>query len=160
MKDAFGGILNLVLIALFLVIIEGVLGFIVSYSKAFKMKNIVISAFEQYEASGCTSNDESTACRKKITEGAKSIAYSPTSISCPSGYASIGGYFCCNVDSSGVYGTLSSNRSSNHYTFTNQVRTYSIITQVDINIPIIQNIMGLSIFQVSGQTREIQLQTK
>ena len=38
MKDAFGGILNLVLIAVFLVIVSGVLGLTVSYTKAFNFK--------------------------------------------------------------------------------------------------------------------------
>ena len=46
MKDAFGGILNLVLIVVFLLLIEGILGLVVNYSKAFRMKNTVISAIE------------------------------------------------------------------------------------------------------------------
>ena len=39
MKDAFGGILNLVFIVVFLLLVIGVLGLVVSYTKAFKMKN-------------------------------------------------------------------------------------------------------------------------
>ena len=54
MKDAFGGIVNIVLVAIFLVIISGILGLVVNYTKAFRMKNVVISTIEQYEgASGC-----------------------------------------------------------------------------------------------------------
>ena len=48
MKDAFGGIVNIVLVAIFLVIISGILGLVVNYTKAFRMKNAVISAIEQY----------------------------------------------------------------------------------------------------------------
>ena len=54
MRDAFGGIVNIVLVAIFLVIVSGILGLVVNYTKAFRMKNTVISAIEQYEgADGC-----------------------------------------------------------------------------------------------------------
>ena len=33
---------------------------------------------------------------------------------------------------------------------------YTVVTQVDINIPIINKIMGLSFFQVHGDTRVIR----
>ena len=52
MRDAYGGIMNIVLLVTFFLIVEGVLGLIVGYTKAFKMKNIVISTVEEYEASG------------------------------------------------------------------------------------------------------------
>ena len=56
MRDGFGGILNIVFIVIFLLIVEGVLGLVVNYTKAFKMKNNVISMIEQYEAAGCFEN--------------------------------------------------------------------------------------------------------
>ena len=43
MKVAFGGILNLALVVVFLMIVSGVLGLTVSYTKAFNFKNYVIS---------------------------------------------------------------------------------------------------------------------
>ena len=49
MRDAFGGIVNIVLVAIFLVIVSGILGLVVNYTKAFRMKNAVISTIEQYE---------------------------------------------------------------------------------------------------------------
>ncbi len=141
MKDAFGGILNLVIIALFLVIIEGVLSFIVCYSKAFRMKNIIISTIEQYEGAGCFKDEvaSDTACRNRIIEGAKGIGYSPTDLRCPDQYKSNIDLFCYKNSSS----------DSGKYT------VYSVITQVDLNIPIINKIMGISIFQVHGDTRGI-----
>ena len=57
MKDAFGGILNLVLIVVFLLLIEGILGLVVNYSKAFRMKNTVISAIERFRGYGCFSSE-------------------------------------------------------------------------------------------------------
>ena len=141
MKDAFGGIVNIVLVAIFLVIISGILGLIVNYTKAFRMKNTVISTVEEYEgACGCFSNTGSNGCREKIEEKAKSFGYHPTELHCPSDYTEGYGLFC--------YKQVESDSKNNYI--------YTVITQVDINIPIINKMMGLSIFQVHGDTRAIK----
>ena len=137
MKDAFGGILNLVLITLFLLIVSGILAMTVNYTKAFKMKNIVISAIEQYEGYGCFDTSGDTACTDKIKEGAKGIGYHPVDVNC-NGLNPAGEYFCYEQKDS-----------------TNNKTYYTIVTQVDINIPIVNKIMGLSFFQVHGDTRYI-----
>ena len=49
MRDAIGGVVNVAFIAVFLVIVSGYLAFSVSYNKAFKVKNKIISILEQYE---------------------------------------------------------------------------------------------------------------
>ena len=49
MRDAFGGIANIVVIVVFLVIVSGYLAFNVNYTKAFRVKNKIISTFEQFE---------------------------------------------------------------------------------------------------------------
>ena len=142
MKDAFGGILNIAFIAIFLVLVSGILGLIVNYTKAFKMKNIVISTIEQYEgASGCFDGSDS-GCRNRMMSEAKNIGYRPTNLQCPysKGYTKTNDLFC--------YKKIESDSGRNY--------VYSIITQVDINIPIINNIMGMSIFQVHGDTRAIR----
>lgn len=150
MQDAFGGLLNIVLVALFLVIVEGVLGFTVNYTKAFKMKNVVISAIEEYEGSHCVITEDSTtvssdsACQKRIIEGAKQLGYSPSvNINCNknNGYYNNYNYFCAKETTSAKGGSI-----------------YKIVVQVDMNIPIIKNIMGLSFFQVSGDTRVVHKQ--
>ena len=141
MKDAFGGILNIVFVAIFLVIVSGILGMIVNYNKAFQMKNIVITAIEQYEGSrGCFSESgiSDSACRQRIIEGAESIGYSPVDLNCH-GYKSSDNLFCYEKRDSD---------SHNHDIFT-------IVTQVDIDIPIINKIMGLEIFQVHGDTKAL-----
>ena len=148
MKDAFGGILNLALISVFLLIVSGVLGFTVSYTKAFRMKNIVIDAFERYDSLGCLSGDrEDSACKSKIEAGAESIHYAPNSLNCPNDYENMDGLFCYKESNS-----LKDTGGVQH----KNVKTFRIITQVDINIPIINKIMGLRIFQVSGDTRELE----
>lgn len=143
MKDAFGGILNIVIVAVFLVIVSGILGMTVNYTKAFKMKNVVISSIEKYEGYGCFTGDSDSACLSSIEEGAKSIGYHPVDVNCPSsqGFKRPAGnrYFC-----------YKRNNSSNGNLY------YTVTTQVDIDIPIINKIMGLSFFQVHGDTRIIQ----
>lgn len=156
MQEAFGGILSLVLIVVFFIIVEGVLGFTVSYTKAFRMKNAVISDFEQYEAAGCGVDDDmsSTACKNKIRSDAKILKYNPPRLSCPKTIAygdsvaipvkEVDGMFCAaKINTRTVGGT--------------QYATYRIITQVDIDFPIVKNILGLRLFQVTGDTREIQV---
>lgn len=144
MKDAFGGILNLVFITIFLVIVSGILAMTVNYTKAFRMKNIVISAIEQYDGYGCFNEKGGTACIDKITEDAKSIGYHPVNVNCPSGtnpaYHQVASFFC--------YAEKKSGGSKSKY--------YTIVTQVDIDIPIVRNIMGLSFFQVHGDTRRVK----
>ena len=143
MQDAFGGILSIVLIVVFLLLVEGVLGFTVSYSKAFRMKNVVLSTMEEYDNACCFKSG--TACYKKIKYKAEKLGYSPAKLSCPSGFklAYSGGesFFCYKANKSNS--TVSGGK------------TYHIITQVDINIPIINNITGMTLFQVSGDTRVI-----
>lgn len=138
MKDAFGGIINIALISVFLLIVSGILGLTVNYTKAFRMKNTVISAIEQYEAHGCFNSGDSD-CKDKIKDGASKFGYHPVSINCKNYTAQIDNLFC-----------YKENRTSNGNKY------YSIVTQVDINIPIINKMMGLSFFQVHGDTRVIK----
>ena len=141
MKDAFGGIVNIVLVAIFLVIVSGILGLVVNYTKAFRMKNTVISTIEQYEgAEGCFGHSSATGCKERIEEKAKAFGYHPTELHCPSVYTKSYDLFC--------YKRIDSDSRKNY--------VFTIITQVDIDIPIINKMMGLSIFQVHGDTRAIR----
>lgn len=152
MQDAFGGIVNIMLIALFLVIAEGILGLAVNYTKAFKMKNLVISSFEKYETAGCFNNSGS--CYKAIEEGAKRIGYAPTTeLNCDGMstedvvYTEVEGMYC--------YAKLKSSNSDVHV---NKKASYRVVTGVDINIPIVKKILSLNIFKVKGDTRLINIE--
>lgn len=138
MREAFGGVLNIFVIVVVLLLIVGILGFTVNYTKAFRMKNFVISGFENFEAAGnCEMN---TACYKWIVEKAGTIGFSPKNdLSCPTNYVNVNGYYCY----------LETNKSNGKY-------VYTIQTQVDIDLPIINKIMGLSIFKIHGDTRVIK----
>ena len=143
MKDAYGGIVNLVFIALFLLILSCIFGLIVSYTKAFKMKNNVISVIERYEGSGCSCNGagsctgSGTECRSKIVEGAKRLGYAPVDIKCPANYDNVDDLFC-------VKQIVSRPKDENH----NIRYTYDVITQVDINFSLVSSIFGFNVFKM------------
>lgn len=143
MKDAFGGVINMVFVALFLLIMIGILGLVVSYTKAFKMKNIIITHIENYEASGCFTED--TACMNKIKASAEGIGYG-SRIKCPEDYGKIDGLFC--------YKEIISTNTENHVS--SRPTSYRIITQVDLDLPIISSIFSINFFQVVGDTRVIE----
>ena len=155
MKDAYSGIVNLVFIALFLLVISCVLGLIVSYTKAFKMKNNVISVIERYEGSGCTCTDTggtctgaSTECRKRIVQGAKQIGYAPVNINCPANYDNVDNLYC-------VKKIFSRGSDGSHYAR----YTYDVVTQVDINFSLVSKIFGFNVFKISGKTQEVEMPT-
>ena len=146
MKEAFGGIINIVFVVVFLVVVMGVLGLVVSYTKAFRMKDAIISVIEEFEGSGCypeisggTMNSE---CRERIKEKAGEIGYHPVSLNCSgSDVHKVDDLFCYRM----------TKKSSDQAVF-------RVITQVDMNFPIIEKIMGFRFFQVAGDTKTIELQ--
>ena len=145
MQEAFGGVLNIFLIAIFLAIVEAVLAFAVCYTKAFRMKNYVISAVEQYEGIGCMNGGLTggmTACRQRIQDYANGLKYAPVNLQCHNDSARVDGLYCISEIE----------RDSSR----NSVQ-YRIVTQVDVNLPIINNIMGLEFFLVSGDTRSLRI---
>ena len=57
MRDAFGGLMNMVIIVVFLVLVSGYLAFNVNYTKAFRVKNkIITKAFFIYHSTLCINN--------------------------------------------------------------------------------------------------------
>ena len=106
------------------------------------MKNVIISTIEEYEgADSCFDGSSATGCKDKIIQKAKDYGYSPTELRCPTGeYKKNFGLFCSLKNDSD---------SGKNY-------VYTIVTQVNIDIPIINRIAGLSIFQVHGDTRVIR----
>ena len=135
----------------FLLIAISMLGLVVSYTKAFQMKDAIISVIEEYEGTGCygesplspSSATTTTACREKIREKAIKLAYSPPALSCTG---------------PNVY------KADNLYCYTIEKKSgdkavISVITQVDMNFPIIEKIMGFRFFQVKGDTRTLTLQS-
>lgn len=167
MRDAFGGIFNLAIVSVFLVVVMGILGLTVNYTKAFKAKNIIISTIEEYGGSdGCFKKNG--ICYKKIKEDLEGISYHPHSLNCPTTVEE--GDWISSIDDSSKswgsapiddssenmfcyrYSRVSNNKKNAYYNYWK----FRIITQVDIDIPIINKIMGLYFFQVKGDTRKIE----
>jgi hypothetical protein len=136
MRESFSGIVNIFFIAIFLVIISGILALIVSYTKAFKMKNIIISTIEQYEGSGCT--NDSSYCYKKIQERAKNYRYNVGNLKCPNDFSKVGNLYCIKE---------THNKDNKYF--------YTVITRVDFYFPVISDFFSFNFFETSGDTQEI-----
>ena len=138
MRASIGGIVNLFLITLFIVIISSLLLFNVSYAKAFRVKNKIITTYEQYE--GNCSNQ--TACQAEIKSYEDRLGYNVTRELKPEDpnekcYQSLG--YCALVS----------------YNPLGKAYTYKIRTEVKIRFPFIDDIFGIGSFKVSGKTHAI-----
>ena len=160
MRDALGGTVVLMIIVIFIVFALGYLAFNVNYTKAFRMKNKIISVYEDYRGD-CSSSE----CQAAITDYAKSIGYTvDSSMTCPKNFEKIKGLYCVKeqiVDSdksnssisyikkSGKSGVALSDIKTKHY--------YTIVTKINLQIPVINNIIDFSFFYVSGDTRSFEV---
>lgn len=150
MRDAFGGIVNIVIIVVFLVIVSGYLAFNVNYTKAFRVKNKIISTYEQYE--GVCLN-QSNQCHLIIKDYMKQLGYDAPKIPEEDGYTCPYGWGYCykemKVPSTDGIDGMDDTAYRKVY--------YKIKTRININIPIINNIMpSLRIFEISGDTKVIE----
>lgn len=147
MRDAFGGVANLVIIIVFLVLVSGYLAFNVNYTKAFRVKNKIVSTFEQYEGQ-CEIN-ATNKCHMQILEYMKQLGYdAPNFDLTGDGYTCGNGYCFKRVDIAKPADSSTDDTKQRAY--------FKIVTQINIDIPIINKILpGLKIFQVSGDTKPI-----
>lgn len=161
MSDANGGVVVLAIIVFFIVVVSAYLAFNVNYTKAFRMKNKIISYYDEYNGN-CNSN-----CLKQIKDYAKSIGYSPDNkLKCSSSakdggsgtaWRKVDGYFCegkvvkkgkkssNNVNNKGI------NIESGEYV--NEQFYFKIETKINIKIPIVDNILGIKAFRITGDTK-------
>ncbi len=141
MRDSLGGAVNIIIIVVFIVIALGYMAFNVNYTKAFRMKNKIISVYEDYNGS-C--DDQ---CRNEIKSYADQIGYKPDTLNCPGGYSKKNGLYCVlkvSINGSQESGIVR-DRDLGHY--------YKIITKINVSIPIIDNTLDLNVFQISGDTK-------
>jgi len=148
MRDAFGGIFTLQFIVIFIIVVNCFLAFSVNYTKAFRAKNEIRSIIEKNEGLTCCA-------MKQIMEVLNENNYRlGTATSCPDGYDIATGpdntrYFCYKIEKVDANGT---NDEKNVY----KGAYYSIITYVNLNIPIFSNIFertsAQNIFAVKGET--------
>lgn len=144
MRDAMGGIFNISFVAIFLVVISGYLAFSVSYNKAFKVKNKIISTLEQYQGYNATS-------KAVIDQYIQDIGYNRNTA------------LNVNYDK----GKKCGNQCENGYCIfwiedTESSKAglpkgyFKVVTSVNVNIPIFEKFFpNMKIFQTSGDTMTI-----
>ena len=149
MRDAFGGVANLVIIVVFLVLVSGYLAFNVNYTKAFRVKNKIISVFEQYEGQCDSASTETNTCNGEILAYMNNLGYdAPYFDLSDEGYTCRYGYCYKKIE---IQKPAASSTDD-----TKQKAYFKIVTQINIDIPIINKILpGLKIFQISGDTKPI-----
>ncbi len=147
MRDSIGGSFVLVIIMFFLVVVSAYLAFNVNYMKAFKMKDKIISYYEEYNGN-C--NGE---CSDKIRKYAKSIGYeAPNKFDCSGKLIKDStGLFCSSkpIPMKNKADTSSESDIPESY-------YYKVETIINIEIPIIDNLLGLKVFKISGDTKVFQ----
>lgn len=149
MRDSLGGAVNIIIIVVFIVIALGYMAFNVNYTKAFRMKNKIISEYEK--ANGiCPSSSD---CYRNIREYSREIGYEPSrnSFHCPDddNYS---------MDSSHhlyCYKEVQVKSRSDQDSINDRAdgKYYRIVTKINIEIPIIDNIFDLDVFKISGDTK-------
>ena len=146
MRDAMGGTVALVIIVVFIVIALGYMAFNVNYTKAFRMKNKIISVYEDYNGN-CLGD-----CKNAIKNYAKTLGYSSgNDMKCPSDYNNSDNLYCYKeIDSSSSIdgdGVIDDAHKKSYY---------RIITKINIEIPIINNILDLRVFYITGDTKSFE----
>ena len=148
MRDAIGKVFALQIILAFVLLINGYMAYSVNYTRAFRVKNQIVNIIEQYEG---PYNDEAI---EKINSYIDKMAYevpgrltqdflndypNASEKSCQNGWCYVGH----EVKTTGGDGELNG-------------KYYTVVTFVNIDIPVINNLVGLGQFlRVAGETRTI-----
>ena len=154
MRDAFGGIVNITTIVVFLVIVSGYLAFNVSYTKAFRVKNKIITTIEQYEGKCGSESTAGKDCDTAIATYIKDVGYSPKTFKADDTK-------CKPIhqptDSDGYYiGKCQADKVSSGSIDDNQKYYYKVETAIDISIPIINDILAkIPDLRLKGNTKLI-----
>lgn len=143
MKAAVGGVLNLFLVTIFIVIISSLLLFNVSYAKSFRVKNKIITTYEQYEGN-C---GDGTACNQEIANYEERLGYRANNMN-----ADTSKNEQC-FDDLG-YCVITRNVSKGGKVV---AHTYKIRTEVRVRFPFVEEILGLGVFGISGETKAVYI---
>lgn len=140
MRDAIGGVVNITFIAIFMIVVSAYLAFTVSYNRAFKVKNKVISILEQYE-------HFNEPAKSAIKEYNTRLGYSGQQ-----GF-NLDGYTCPS-DLQGICIKWTQDTESTEAGLPKGY--YSVVTAVEVNIPIFNKFLPfMTVFQTSGDTMTI-----
>lgn len=165
MKEAIGGAMTIQIIIVFLLIINAYLAFNVNYTKAFRVKNEIISIIEKNEGltgadissssgaiSGCQPGDN--AC-SQIQTYLSQVGYNTNEFDCnrdrnDTGYTRMPGGYCVKAILEGTHNSsdLGSTYVGSHY---------AVKTFVKINFPVLDKFLPVlsNVFAVKGETKTI-----
>ena len=148
MRDAIGQVFVLQIIFVFVLLINGYMAYSVNYTRAFRVKNHIVNIIEQYEG---PYNEEGIA---KINDYIEQTAYNVTNNQMLDFQGESGGTAKCPGYNGWCY--IEHDVSVDEADGERKGKYYSIVTFVNIDIPVINNIIGLGDFlSVYGETRTI-----
>ena len=141
MSEGIGSTTILTIIVVFIALVSGYMAYNVNYTKAFRMKNKIIALYE--ENNGICGG----ACQDQIVTYANEIGYRPS-----------GQLNCNETDVRGLYCEykikVDKNKAGDDvFVDTKDEYYYRILTRINIQIPIIQNIFGYGILNITGDTK-------
>ena len=144
MRDASGGAVNIFIIVVFIVFALGYMAFNVNYTKAFRMKDKIINLYEKYKGQ-CESD-----CQQEIITYSQKVGYKPDALRCkdPNVVSGTGLYCVKKVEVGYTEGAIKDRKTRCYY---------HITTKVEVKIPIIEYLMNISVFDVSGDTKTIEV---
>lgn len=160
MSDSIGGTYIVGIIVMFIIIASGYMAFNVNYTKAFRMKDKLVTVYERNNGT-CNSS-----CMEEIIEYAKEIGYTGvTNLNCPTseGYEKgPNGYpyalYCIKktVSYEGKrYGKGEASIVDGEVIDRRNICYYSFITKINISIPVIDKLFNLEVFQITGDTKSM-----
>lgn len=148
MRDGIGSVVIITIIIVFIVCASSYLAYNVNYTKAFRMKNKIISIYEDYNGV-CTAE-----CEDEIFQYSRELGYQPASMDCNDYEAkpTDNPLYC--VKKVQVY-SEASKRPAADKIVNDKIGThyYKIVTRININIPIFDNIFGMQFLYVNGDTK-------
>ncbi len=163
MRDALGGTVTLVIIVVFIVIALGYMAFNVNYTKAFRMKDKIISLYEDYEGK-CDSE-----CEKHIRDYARTLGYSTdNNLKCPDRlddlggtYRNVNGLYCVKavevVPDRASISSFSDIKGTFDPSDVKPKVYYKIVTKINLKIPIISNVFDFQFFYITGDTKSFEM---
>ena len=148
MRDAIGQVFTLQIILAFVLLINGYMAYSVNYTRAFRVKNQIVNIIEQYEG---PYNKEAI---EKINSYIDRTAYNvPARLTQDflNDYADVDDKDCMNG-----WCYVAHDVSIDSGDGERKGKYYSIVTFVNIDIPVINNLVGLGDFlRVVGETKTI-----
>ena len=165
MNESLGGLVNIVIISVFIVIAMGYIAFNVNYTKAFRMKDKIITVYDKYDGN-C---DINSPCSDEIKEYAREIGYSAKDffsdnnfegkkfsgddeIYSSSEYEKIDNLYVRKK----VYNKKCNGKADGVYSYDYEEYHYNIVTKVNLSLPIIDKFMGFDFLYVDGNTNLIK----